>query len=316
MYYRFHFHNYSILLKFIVIELNVKICIKSAVIIVDQYVKQLDKLMNRFILQSDRFVDYACFPYGLLEYGQTKKLSQKFVYDFEYFAFTKSTKTLKSIRALLKNGHNEDAMILVRSIFENYLSTRYLHEGNDENPLEAFIINPINVAFAFYNISKTGEITNRDKQKVGEILNPSKFKMGKDKKYYSDFYAVLSLYAHCNFGIIDHYKEGGLYSIRKVNDNLLIRFYIVFVFTKLFELVVTVEGEDFPNKRVEKTCYKLVEDSIELQRQIIDALREHYGNNDKEELKHHSKRMRDMLNEMKKSLSEELGSLNKAENKK
>lgn len=282
----------------------------------DQYINQLNKLINRFILQSDRFVDYACFPYGLLEYGQTSKLTKKLIYDFEYFAFTKSTKTLKSIRTLLKDGHDEDAVVLVRSIFENYLSTRYLHEENEENLLEEFIINPINVAFAFYNINDTGEIINRDKQKVGEIRNPSRLKMGKDKKYYSKFYEVLSRYAHCNFGIIDHYKEDGLYSIRKVNDNLLIRFYIIFVFTKLFELVVTVEGEDFPNKQVEKTYYKLVADSIELQSQVIDSLREYYANNDKEELKHYSKRMRDMLNEMKKSLSEELGSLNKTEDKK
>lgn len=275
------------------------------------HIKKLEKLINRLLFQSKNFIDYACFPYGLIDFNNTKELNNKFVYDFEYFAFTKSTKSLLSIRKLLKSGLNEDVMIILRSIFENYLSTRYLHENLDETNIQEFIVNPINVAFAFYNIDEEGFIFNRDKDIVGKIKNPSSFKMGRDKKYYSKFYKVLSEYAHCNYGLVGFYKDKGLYSIEKINESLLIRFYVIFIFTKLFELVVTVEGEDFPNDKVEKNCYQLVKDSISLQAVVIDFLRERYKQNEAEELKFHSKRISDMLNEMKKTLSEELGSVDK-----
>lgn len=275
----------------------------------DKYIKDLDKMINKFILQSKKFVEYACFPYGLIDLAVANELTTKFVYDFEYFAFTKSTKTLLSIRTLLKVGNNEDVMILLRSIFENYLSTRYLHENSDMNGIKDFILNPINVAFSFYNINQEGKVENREKEIVGELRNPKEFKLGKDKRYYYDFYDILSQYSHCNYGIIDCYKEEGMYSISKVSDRLLIRLYVIFVYTKLFELIVTVEGEDFPDKRTERTCYTLVADSIKTQKEIIDYLREKYKNIHDEKLKYHSKKMREMLNDMKKSLFEELGSL-------
>ncbi|MDF1511452.1 DUF5677 domain-containing protein [Robertmurraya sp. DFI.2.37] len=277
----------------------------------EKYIKDLDKIINKFILQSKKFVEYVCFPYGLIDLAVANQLTTKFIYDFEYFAFTKSTKTLVSIRTLLKVGNNEDAMILLRSVFENYLSTRYLHENSDMNNIKDFIINPINVAFSFYNINQEGQVVNRDKEIIGELKNPSVFKTGQDKKYYYNFYDVLSRYAHCNYGTIECYKEDGMYSVDKVSDRLLIRLYVIFVFTKLFELIVTVEGEDFPDKRTERTCYKLVEVSIELQKEIIDFLREEYRSNNNGKLKFHSKKMREMLKQMKKSLAEEIGSIKK-----
>lgn len=103
-----------------------------------------------------------------------------------------------------------------------------------------------------------------------------------------------------------------MYSIGKESDSLLIRFYIVFIITKMFELIVTVKGEEFPEKRTERTCYKLVEDSIELQKEIINSLIEEYRNSNNENLKFHSKKMREMLKQMKKSLSEEIGSIKKS----
>lgn len=122
----------------------------------DHYIKVLEKLINKFIFQSKKFVGYACFPYGFFDLSVYNELTPRFIYDFEYFAFTKSTKTLLSIRSLLKQGRNEDVMILLRSIFENYLSTRYLLEETENNAIRDFIVNPINVALSFYNINQEG----------------------------------------------------------------------------------------------------------------------------------------------------------------
>jgi hypothetical protein len=109
-----------------------------------QYIKRINNLLNRFILESKKFVNYACFPYGTVDYAVMDRKTEKFAYDFEYFAFTKSTKTLMSIRELLKMDHNEDALMLVQSIFENYLATRYAHEYSQN--YDDFIFNPMGVA--------------------------------------------------------------------------------------------------------------------------------------------------------------------------
>lgn len=54
-----------------------------------------------------------------------------FISDFQYFVFTKSTKSLESIRTLLKIGHIEDVFILLRTMFEGYLASRYIDENYD-----------------------------------------------------------------------------------------------------------------------------------------------------------------------------------------
>lgn len=84
----------------------------------------------------------------------------------------------------------------------------------------------------------------------------------------------------------------------------------MFVFTKTFEHIVTVEGEDFIDNRTEIECYKLVEESIKFQDKIIPVLIDEFKS-DNEQLKFYYKRMREMLKVMKKSLREELGSVKK-----
>src|SRR5262245_10464885 len=46
--------------------------------------------------------------------------------DFIYYCVTKSTKTLLAINALIALGLGEDAQILLRSAYENYLAISYL----------------------------------------------------------------------------------------------------------------------------------------------------------------------------------------------
>lgn len=83
----------------------------------------------------------------------------------------------------------------------------------------------------------------------------------------------------------------------------------------MFESVVTVEGEDFYDKRHERICYKLVKESKELQEQAFDVQIARYQSDEDEFYKHRNKRMRTMLKAMKKSLKEELGSVKKSDEK-
>ncbi|MED4632824.1 DUF5677 domain-containing protein [Peribacillus frigoritolerans] len=273
------------------------------------YIKKIDKFINKFILRSRDFVDYAAHLYGFTELMMTGEKKSKFTYDHEYFNFTKSTKTLISISELLKMGNNEDVFILIRSMFENYLSSRYLNEN--ENFIDQLITFPLNLFSAKYNVGENGEIINRAGEKVGELINPSGFKTGKDKNYYYKFYGFLSPFAHSNFGIVECYLDKHLcFTVEKENYPLLVRFFALFVFVKIFEHIVTVEGEDFIDPRTEKECYKLVEDTIKFQDELIPVLIDEYKSND-EEVKFYNKRMREMLKEMRKSLREELGSVKK-----
>ncbi|MCP1310810.1 DUF5677 domain-containing protein [Paenibacillus tyrfis] len=276
----------------------------------DNLNKELDKIINKFILESKKFVEYSAFPYGLLDNLMINKKTKKLIYDYEYFVFAKSLKTLVAIRKLLKDDLNEEVFILSRSMFENYLSCRYLHEN--EEKIDEFIEHPIKISLAHYNVNSEGLILDRNNQTVGTIKNPSKFKTGKDKLYFYYFYDLLSTYAHCNFGIVSSYlNDDFTFTISKVNNTLLARITVVFIFTKLFELIVTVEGEDFKDVRTEKSCYKLVKDSINLLEKGLDQLQIHYTETSNETNKYINKRMKSLMKDMKKSLKEELGSMSK-----
>lgn len=76
--------------------------------------------------------------------------------------------------------------------------------------------------------------------------NPSQMKLGKDKKYFYDLYAYLCDFAHCNFSTLYYYiGTDDSYTCDKVVNEYLVRVVVLFIFTKIFESIVTVEGEDF-----------------------------------------------------------------------
>ncbi len=278
------------------------------------YVKGLNKLINQFILHSKKFVEWSAYSYGAADLIRQSEPNNKFTYDHEYFNFTKSTKTLISIRNLLKINHNEDVLILVRSIFENYLSSRYLNE-NEEDFNELTLVNLKLFTKEYIYDQKENIVKDRNGNLIAERLNASDFKLGEDKKYYSLFYDLLSSVGHSNFGISNFYIDDSLgFTIYKNNYPVITRFFVLFVFTKLFEHIVTVEGEDFYNFKEEKLCYELVKESLiyqdKLLIQLIDAVTNDAVNNP-DKPKHFNKKMKEMFKAMRKSLKEELGSVKK-----
>lgn len=274
------------------------------------YTQELDKILNRFIFQTKKFTVYSAFPYALSDL-KNHGTTSRYYDDFEYFAITKSLKSLISIKKLIKINNNEDVFILVRSIYENYLSCRYFNQNyNNAEQIDGFIVNPVNIFIANYNIREGGVVFNRKGNIVGSIENPSAFKLGMDKKYYSDFYSFLNAFAHCNFGVHACYMDdNGEYRYDKVNFEILSRLFTVFVFTKLFELIVTVDGEDFKDERTEKACYKLVRDSLVLLHNVFDYMIAEYSISNDDLFKYFDKRMKELLKKMRNSLKEEIGSV-------
>ena len=272
-------------------------------------VKESDKFINRFILRAKGFVWYACFQYGHFNFKNSGEIDTRFAEDFSYFVFTKSTKSLISIRLLLHNNNMEDALILLRTVFEGYMASRFIVENDTPRLIRDFVFIP-------QFISKKEIIFNGETAKLrnGELIDyeqmkPSKMKLGKDKGYFYDFYEFLCNYAHCNFSIISCYlDERESFTVDKVVNAYVVRILVIFVYTKLFEQIVTVEGEDFLDERTEKECYLLVKEATLFLDMNLDFLGKcDYAQYDIALMEH----MKKMFTSMRKSLREEVGSLHK-----
>ena len=87
-----------------------------------------------------------------------------------------------------------------------------------------------------------------------------------------------------------------------------VKILVLFVYAKLFESIVTVDGEDFFNAREEKECYKLVKELVKFVYEELGRLSTYNSKTANEELNKHMKKM---FKNMKKSLEEEIGSIDK-----
>lgn len=268
-----------------------------------------NKYINKYILRGKDFIEYACFQYGLVNASISGKPSAHFISDYQYFVFTKSTKSLMSIRTLLRERRMEDVLIILRSMFEGYLSARYLDENYNEQLLNDFLFVPQQIAHR--EIIYNGTIAQDRDKNIIEFMrrDPAQLKLGKDKKYFFDFYGYLCNYAHCNYSILSCYlDEEGLFTCEKEVNGLLVRVLVLFVYTKIFENIVTVEGEDFLNAKTEKECYELVKEVTIFLDKRLEFFSRYEDSKVNDNL---NKYMKEMFKNMRKSLKEEVGSLSK-----
>lgn len=269
-----------------------------------------NKLINSFLLHGKKFIDYSCFQYGKVSTIMSGEKSDSYTDDFQYFVFTKSIKSLVSIRALLKIGNIEDILILLRTTFEGYLASRYIVDEYTTKLLDDFIFIPTQISMRKV-IYQDNVAKDRNTNELIEFIqrNPSELKLGKDRTYFYDLYAFFCNYAHCNYSIITNYlDEHEMYTYQKTDNSSLVRILVLFVYTKLFENIVTVEGEDFFNSREEKECYNLVRKSTKFLYFELDKLSKYNSPNQNDEVNKHMKKM---FKNMKKSLKEEIGSVKK-----
>ena len=276
----------------------------------DNEIRECDKYINQYILRARKFIEYGCFQYGKYSYAISKSPDASFIDDFQYFVLTKSTKSLESIRKLLDMGHTEDVFILARTMFEGYLASRYIDEEYDDTLLNDFIFIPQLITQRKV-IYENGEARVRGTNEIIQFLqrNPSQMKVGKDKKYFTDLYSFLCDFAHCNFSTLFYYiSKDDRYTCDNVVNPYLVRVIVLFIYTKVFESIVTVEGEDFLNAREEKKCYDLVINATHFLFDQLDYFSKFDSPNVSPELNKH---MKSMFKEMKKSLKEEIGSVSK-----
>lgn len=248
----------------------------------------------------------------------------------------KSTKTLVALKLLLKDKeyfYNEDSFVLIRSIFENHIMNRYVRKHIDiecerQDVIKKFILNPLSVTLNYFSLQGYSIIDN-DGNTVGTIPMPNGVKMGDEINYYSSFYQFLCQYTHCSFGALSCYFDDNFFTYRKKNFELLTLLFTLFVFTKIYEGVVTVEGENFDTEKEERSFYNLGYDSLELQLMLFDFLIYYYSSKSEEKIMSAiekylgdgnydktSKKIIEMLDQMKNSLFDsKIGSLDKSQMK-
>ncbi|MCW3084858.1 MAG: hypothetical protein JWP12_2224 [Bacteroidetes bacterium] len=158
---------------------------------------------------------YALLLHKFNERLKKKKKPEGLANDYLLFCFTKNLKTLKTVIMLLDKHFGEDALNLIRSVFENYL-----HVSTTLNNTEEFIKEleiKLGVLLGTYKLSKNGssKIVNI---KTGEeyILKfNNKFKLASlhpvygnlDSVIYQFLYDFLSSYTHPDFRSLPSYID-------------------------------------------------------------------------------------------------------------
>lgn len=257
---------------------------------------ECNRLLNRLIYKARDFCKISCVPDGLMEilmmYSRTgtvleeSKYSNALSYDYDYFAFAKSTKTLLAIRQLLNSKDytfSEDCFMLIRSIFENHILSRYVRENIDykeriKEVVDSFILAPLGISFDYYISRGRLGVFSKDNEKIADNVNPRSVILGKEKDYYDALYPFLCQYTHCSYGAIPCYLYSGGFTFYGHNFILLSYLLAIFVFTKIYEGVVTVNGEDLVNKTKMKSYYNLAYDSLEQQIKVMNYLIDYYNN--------------------------------------
>jgi hypothetical protein len=303
------------------------------------------KVLNQLIKKSSDFCEIYGIPDGLinilnvyLEQGiipEEFKYNSALSYDYDYFAFTKSTKSLLAIGCLLNSKEftfSEDCFMLISSIFENHILSRYVRDNIDDDEkrkevVDNFILAPLGVSFNYFVSCGRKGVFSQEREKVGDIKNPRSVIIGREKEYYDALYSFLCQYTHCSYGAVSCYFDQGTFTCYRHNFLLLTYLLAIFAFTKIYEGVVTVNGEDFVNVRTMKSYYNLAYNSLELQIEVIDYLVLYYKNTPKEqvnviiekyigegEFDNSNSKIVLMLEKMKESLFDnEIGSLDKSE---
>ena len=256
------------------------------------------KLINRYIAASKTLFKVIGVPDGLmnilLTIEYTNSLDEedlydcRLSYDFDYFVYAKSTKTLMAIRRLLncdEHCYTEDCYTLIRSIFEGHLLSRNLRENIDSLPeikeklIKQYIMAPLGESFGLFYKDKSRKILSKDNEFVSKEVTPRSAASVFDKGYYDLFYPFLCQFSHCSFAVASDYLGKSGFTANENNGNKLLAYTLaLFVYSKVFEGIITVEGEDFYNRKHMTSCYDLAYDSIELQMNLFSYLIEYYKN--------------------------------------
>lgn len=128
--------------------------------------------------------------------------------DFVYFCVTKSCRTFRAILLLIDQRFEEDALVLVRSIYENYLSSAYAIET--PAALEYFVYNRIGLGVGVLEHPltpkgkrDTRKVRNKHTDEISSLtLTIADLSKGtgvrEDREFFTAFYNYLCQHTHAN----------------------------------------------------------------------------------------------------------------------
>lgn len=272
-------------------------------------IEEYDSFYSRLIMHSKRFIKEHARASGSFQKVLNGEGDVRFLNDYRYFTFTKSTKTLIGIYELLRLGNYEDVLTLSRMIFECYISERYFDDKYGHSVLNSMVVIPkaLSDGLFYYN---DGAVVRRDTNDTLDFsfLEPGALYLGKDKSYSPLLYSFLCEGTHCNISQFDSFLDENRGCVLYSEKNAQAAHFIpLFVFSKLFENVVLLESTKYSDKEEEKECTDLL---IELTEFMIDRMEKSCEKNVEDALVGtvSVQTVRKMIN----SLSEQLGRVDKS----
>lgn len=241
--------------------------VKKAAILEKAFSKRLSSTVTAFKLLVDNYAVAEAIIIGTIH---------RTIYnDFLYFCITKSCKSLMSVELLLKNNLPEDALVLLRTFYENYLSLSFLLYNPDR--IDNFVEQKIRVYVGDYKHPKTnrGYVDyKRIIKEDGEIVRYgfSAKELSRATRHKSDivtfdyFYTFLSELVHPHFISSGNYRHDAKYTYADASNNLQTYFCATYFSTKLiyewfaYEDIEKRELRYFKNE-MKKNC-KLMQKAI------------------------------------------------------
>lgn len=175
--------------------------------------------------------------------------------SFILFCLAKTFKHLKSIKYLLDHNHGEDALILVRAVFENYLGS--MHSVNNPHEIRDQFIARVGLSSGEYSYkhNRKGKpifskaIDNKTKKEVNITYSFSEMakRSPHDEDYmlYDSLYSRLSSLVHPDFLLVTDYLGGK--SIPEYKDQwylevpLLSIFFSILILDSFYSLNIAIK---------------------------------------------------------------------------
>lgn len=234
--------------------------------------KALKRRLGLQICLSQQIV----FEYGTADAIAENNFShQRVVHDYVFYCFTKACKTLMAISLLIDNKLPEDAMILLRSVYESYLHIVYVL--NNPNHIDDLVQKKIGLSIGRlkHPISKKGDkkFNQVIDSQTGEIstygigmstlVNGSKYQF--DKAVHTVMFPFLSEHTHPNMIASGNYRENDIYySYWEASNTLQSAFFAVYVSTLIlsealaFEQLVEAKEIKYQCRKSIKLCERFL----------------------------------------------------------
>lgn len=236
---------------------------------------EVNELFDELITFADEIIEERFFADILVNDLNTEDFNR----NFDKFIFTKSTSMLKSILLLLKNNDFDGSLILTRTLLESYeIGKAYRRDTNISKQL---YYNSLKWRFEHLYIENNKIRLNKSKSKDCSSLSRLK-EVNEGDEYLSILYSYLS--AHVHVDLItqwDYVDRDGFYSTNCYVDNNLVISIALYVYLKLFNMIIVWGKYYYAGDNYIDIGKKLYFKGLLVVKKVLDILINEYENIEK-----------------------------------